>query len=144
MSGKTKADLLVEIESLRHQLEVKDDYISTLEDLLDAETKAGRGLKGKPGILQTAFDAVTAEHVKANKGRIMAEMRRRDRKKFYVERFLFHHLEKGLTPFKAETRANNDVYKKFNTRYEKSSLNNFRHEPELKKYFTERKRPLQN
>ena len=39
MSGKTKAELLVEIESLRHQLEVKDDYISTLEDLLDAEEK---------------------------------------------------------------------------------------------------------
>ena len=137
MSGKTKADLLVEIESLRHQLEVKDDYISTLEDLLDAEN---RDIKA----LRASHDAGVKAHVKLHIGHTISEMRRNEKRAFYFKRFLFHHLEKGLNPFKAETEANRDVEKESGEGYGTSTLDGFRHGDELKKYFTKRKRPLQN
>jgi hypothetical protein len=68
MSGKTKAELLAEIESLRHQLEVKDDYIGTLEDLLDAETRDTNALR-------ISHDVGEKRYVAANKGRVIAELK---------------------------------------------------------------------
>lgn len=115
---------------------MKDDYISTLEYLVDCEKREIDGLR--------AFHPIGVEaYEKLHIGHVRSERRNKQKKDFYVKRFRYHHLEKGLNPFKAETAANRDVIKKFSKGYEKSSLYDFR-SAELKKYFTERKRPLDN
>ena len=83
MSGKTKAELLAEIESLRHQLEVKDDYIGTPEDLLDAETRDTNALR-------TSHDVGVKRYVAANKGRVIAELKSIANRQLLFGRFLAH------------------------------------------------------
>lgn len=133
MSGKTKAELLAEIELLKRQIAVKNDYIETLEYLLKCEERENHGLRLSNEVGHKAYEKL---HI----GRIRSERRRLAKQAYYQERFVFH-FGKGLTPFKSETHANRDVAEKFGKSYEKSSLYAFRRD-ELKKYFQKRKRPI--
>ena len=118
MSGKTKAELLEyihelefqlvmkdgEIEGLNERLEVKDDYIKTLERKYGdkiPDAKAGKNQK-KGGKAATA-----------NKNRMRALLEKE---------FIYFRKDLGMSLTDARKKANNEVIDNFGKGYKKRSL----------------------
>ena len=130
MSGKTKAELLVEIESLRHQLEVKDDYISTLEYLLESEARDSKAIR-------SAFDSNIENQVSLSDANIEEQVSLHDKltelanelrdrelgirdynreaieKSDYLKQRYEIYLEEGYSKQEARKEANIDVKQKY-------------------------------
>ncbi len=129
MSSKTKAELLADIEALKQQIEIKDDRIKTLEYLLDAEERDSKAFRA-------AHQDVSKKYVPTQLGRVKAEIRRRQKKTYLLTRFI-HYINERWDPELALEEANEDVIlnPEFKKGYGKSSLYNFRKDPEFSEYF---------
>ena len=100
MSGKTKVELLAEIESLKQQLEIKDDYIKTLESLLNAEERDSKAFRAAH---EAATDKVVAstdetselKHAK-HRPRIVALESKKKKREYLESQFIFYRRDMEL------------------------------------------------
>jgi hypothetical protein len=121
MSGKTKAELLSEIKALRLELACKDDYIKTLEYLLDSSDRDYKAVHAAfenniEQVITLTNERLELQH-KRHKPRFIAKENKNKKWDYLVERFIYYRRDKGETLAYARRDANSDVEVKFGEGY---------------------------